>query len=719
MNARKKLKKFLRKRRLENNGKGVPAALPADNKKDEYVFLFSNVADYIRHLKECVINTVIPKLVDHRTSKNSVYSLEDVICIAMDMAFCQPGSVLSYMNGLKESELMKICPPVLLEDVNLDNFPSIVQIRNILDGLDLNAFSTAHYQIFDDLKTSKILEKYRGLDGRFTLGVDGSGLSSSYNSHCEQCLTKVSKKTEKIRYEHYVLIVYLISPPDKKLPAIPLFPVFAKKTDNAGEKQDCETKMFLRWLEENAEQVKKLFGTELNLLGDDIYAHEPIIKKVGIDYHFYFTCKPSSHKALAKYLEVHSSEINELEIREELGKGKRDKINKTRIFKFRWICNVPIKANGQNHKKDGLDEHNYNGVQRVNYISVDICTVNDKGEILNDKYNRSTKTGRAYVTNDVPTKDNIASLINLAKSRWELENLGFNNIKTKGDNLDRVFMHGHKGLLNFYGALVTFGFTADIASKLLIPEYAKALEESKAKLNIRFTSRQIMEGLLRFVKILQQNSPHFISNFIRYYLSKDQDLLEKIIKEQSPDVLANTMKKDPDLILSTTLLADIDDQADLIIEMIRRRPEILDKIINKKPDAFDSILENPLIRDKISEINKNKNLDSSPKDLSESFNPPIFYDGVRGAPTTFSLRDKRSVDCRSRWKLLEEQLEYGIFSSLLPEKKLLANCLTVDTANFFLIRGHSIQNHESGQTGKGGNNQRTYTHPVGPSDHPP
>ena len=56
------------------------------------------------------------------------------------------------------------------------------------------------------------------------------------------------------------------------------------------------------------------------------------------------------------------------------------------------------------------------------------------------------KCRNAWVTDLVPTTDNIVQLVRAARARWKIENEGFNTLKNQGYHLKHNFGHGDRHL---------------------------------------------------------------------------------------------------------------------------------------------------------------------------------------------------------------------------------------------------------------------------------
>lgn len=90
----------------------------------------------------------------------------------------------------------------------------------------------------------KVLDRWRLL-GYFKVAIDGTGMLTFRERHCEHCLTK-KLRNGKTLYYHPVLEAKLVT--DNGF-AFSLMTQFIENTDPTADKQDCETKAFYRLTE--------------------------------------------------------------------------------------------------------------------------------------------------------------------------------------------------------------------------------------------------------------------------------------------------------------------------------------------------------------------------------------------------------------------------------------------------------------------------------------
>ncbi len=190
-----------------------------------------------------------------------------------------------------------------------------------------------------------------------------------------------------------------------------------------------------RWIDSLAPQYSPL---GITLLGDDIYACQPVIEKVRAqEMHYIFVAKPRSHKYL--YEELESLEkLGELqEVKHTQWTGKEH-----RTLTYRYINHVPLKD-----AENSID---------VNWV--EITTTNEKGKIT---------FHTAFITSYLITDENVAELVEAGRCRWKIENEDFNNLKTKGYHFEHNFGHGKQYLSQTLLSLNNLAFLFHTVLELL------------------------------------------------------------------------------------------------------------------------------------------------------------------------------------------------------------------------------------------------------------
>src|ERR1700683_5235526 len=131
---------------------------------------------------------------------------------------------------------------------------------------------------------------------------------------------------------------------------------------------------------------------------------------------------------------------------EKVRKGKT-----TDTFRYRWFEAVPL--------RDGKD------AMPVSWIGFEI--IDAKGRV---------KYSMAWVTSLPVTKQNVAEIVACGRTRWKIENEGFNVMKNHGYELEHNFGHGARFLAMTLASLNLLAFAWHTVLELLEPPWIGARE---------------------------------------------------------------------------------------------------------------------------------------------------------------------------------------------------------------------------------------------------
>jgi hypothetical protein len=101
----------------------------------------------------------------------------------------------------------------------------------------------------------------------------------------------------------------------------------------------------------------------------------------------------------------------------------------------------------------------------------------------------------AWITDIDVNEQNIAQLVQIAHSRWKIENETFNTLKNQGYHLEHSFGHGNKFLATNFMLLTFLAFLADQVTQKLDKNFNKAWTYCKTKKNLFEKARQIFDLL--------------------------------------------------------------------------------------------------------------------------------------------------------------------------------------------------------------------------------
>lgn len=328
---------------------------------------------------------------------------------------------------------------------DLDEIPHYDTINNFLKRLDISELEKIRDYMIKALFRKRCLEKYRLMDKYRCIAIDGTHLISFDEEHCENCLKKEYRDKEtneivKTVYYHVVLEAKLIVG-DMVLSIVT---EFVENESGSYDKQDCEIKAAKRL----AENLKNSFPRlPICLLGDSLYACEPL----------YELCKENNWKFIFRFKE---------------GRAK------TLWNEFEEIKSIECSKVG-NHKY----------VNDIDYRKLKL-NIAESNIIVDKNKKEKVELTFVFVTDIKITDKNIDQIFNAGRSRWKIENQGFNNQKnirydiTHMCCLDNIAMKNHYLLVQI----------SDIIRQLL--EHGSAAIK-ELKLGIKEISSRILESFRR------------------------------------------------------------------------------------------------------------------------------------------------------------------------------------------------------------------------------
>jgi len=283
---------------------------------------------------------------------------------------------------------------------SLEELPHHDTINNFLKTLKSNELENIRDYMIKELFKKRCLEQYRLLDKYWIIAIDGTGIFSSNQKHCEHCLKKEFKnketgEIERTEYFHSVLEAKLIL-------GDMVFSIGTEFIENESEiydKQDCEIKAFKRL----AVKIKKKYPRlPICLLGDSLYACEPIFKICDENnWKYIFRFKEGRIKSLwADYQELKNIEVNQFK-------------------EQKWINDV------------------FYGERLLNIMEVSIVEDDKTKDFV-------------FVTDLKITEKKVERLVAAGRSRWKIENQGFNNQKNIRYNIEHACSQNYNAMKNHY-----------------------------------------------------------------------------------------------------------------------------------------------------------------------------------------------------------------------------------------------------------------------------
>ena len=378
------------------------------------------------------LRAVCARFPDPRKGRAGNIAMADFGLSAFAMFFTQSASFLAFQRALEKGQGRSNCQSLF----GIEKIPSDNYIRDMLDEADPARLAPCFERLEGLLAEAPMREAFGRLGDRTLVAWDGTEFFCSQKIGCAHCLAR-KRANGKVESYHSMLAAVVVAPGHSRV--VPLTPEFIAPQDGA-EKQDCERVAAKRWFGAHHARLAPLRPV---YLGDDLFACHPVAKMVtdaGGD--FIFTCKETSHKALYDFIDGAEPFRHEAQVR----KGKT-----TDTFRYRWFDRVPLRDGG-----DAL---------LVSWIGFEI--VDAKGRV---------KYSMAWVTSLPVTIHNVAEIVACGRTRWKIENEGFNVMKNHGYEFEHNFGHGEKFLAMTMAALNLLAFAWHSALDILEPPWIAARE---------------------------------------------------------------------------------------------------------------------------------------------------------------------------------------------------------------------------------------------------
>ena len=360
------------------------------------------------------------KVQDGRNTELITYPLEELLFTGVLMYLCHLGSRRNINYKLRGNEAAEEKMKQLFgteEIAHGDTLDYAFRKLNVEEVQQMVSWMTT------TLIRKKVLTKWRLFNYYYLVAIDGTGVLSFTERHCPYCLTQ-KLKNGSTRYYHPVLEAKLITANGF---AFSLMTEFIENRDPDATKQDCELKAFYRL----AERMKKQFPRlPICLLMDGLYAGGPTFK----------VCEQKRWKYMIVLTDDDLPDLNqEFEALVKMSPDCARQIELENGTKqvFRWI-------NGMSYTDSKLDIHSVGAMECIE------TTQDDQGQ---EKANKNK-----WVTNFTLTSGNMPKLSGAGRSRWKIENEGFNLQKNGGYRLEHPYSHHDVARKVFY-LLLQIAFT--------------------------------------------------------------------------------------------------------------------------------------------------------------------------------------------------------------------------------------------------------------------
>ena len=354
---------------------------------------------------------------DRRRQASCKFAMVDTLMSAFAMFATKEPSMLSYQDHHRELHIEK---PFQIAEV-----PSDTQMRDILDGSDIEPLHEAFADLFWEVQRSGELKRWL-FDGKYyLLAIDGSGYFCSDKISCPQCL--VRKKNGKDQFYHQVVAAVLVHPVTKQVLPLAVEPIVRSDGD---KKNDCERNATGRLIRRVRKQHPKL---NLLVIEDGLASNAPHIADLkSAKMHFLLGAKPGDHEHLFDQV-VDAMDQDAVRVeRARVSKAKHCFDSQTQ-----YIENLELNKSNPDVRVNFLQHHEFDCETSETLKCFSWVTDLDLSEKSLDLYQRG------------------------GRSRWRVENETFNTLKNQGYDLEHNYGHGKENLTTVLVLLMFLAFAVD------------------------------------------------------------------------------------------------------------------------------------------------------------------------------------------------------------------------------------------------------------------
>jgi len=389
-----------------------------------------------------ILRGSLAEVPEHRQGSNRQYEIADAGLAAFSVFFMQSPSFLARQRDMQRRRGKNNAESVF----RVERIPSDGQIRNMLDLVEPRRLGQSFWEINGLLQANGQLKRYRGIKDTLLVSMDGSQHFSSEKINCPNC--HVHRQDERTYYSHSVMLAVLCAPGEEHV--VCLDPEFITPQDGH-EKQDCEQEAIKRWVKRNSQQFEPWSVT---ILTDDLHCHQPLCELLTEhELHFILTCKPESHQGLYEELAL-------LERLEGAVCSKTVRRWNGRYYErlvYRWAEKLPLR-------------------KTADTVWVNWCEVTIVNETTGKQLYHCS-----WATDHEIDERCVEEIVADGRSRWKVENEGFNVLKNRGYNFEHNYGHGQQHLSALLLTLLLLAFLFHTALDLTCLAYQGVRRELGAR----------------------------------------------------------------------------------------------------------------------------------------------------------------------------------------------------------------------------------------------
>ncbi len=407
------------------------------------------IVDFIKVVKHFFknLNQWIEGMTDPRHPSYSIYTQNDLVLMGVMKNVCSIESMRQMDEKFNEETCIDTMR-ILAGNKELEEMPHYDTLNYYLERLSPECLSELRKRMVNSLIRGKQFYNNRLLGKYWRVILDGTGLFYFKERHCENCLSETridDKGNKEKRYYHKIVEAKLVL--SDKI-AISLGTEFIENEKEDVSKQDCETNAAKRLLHRLKKEYPRL---QICIQGDALYTTEPMMKLCKEhNWEYIFTHKDTRQKNVAETYEWICS-----------GEGQIKKEN---------LCKEKGIGSYVNHVEETAGKTETMNIFEYEYKSI------ESGKEKTTKFQ--------WISCIELTERNLEEMIAAGRSRWMIENEGFNNQKNGLYNICHINSRNSNAMKNHYLLIQV----ADIMMQLylcwnpLIKEIGQSIKNTSSRL---------------------------------------------------------------------------------------------------------------------------------------------------------------------------------------------------------------------------------------------
>ena len=364
---------------------------------------------------------------------NFTYSLSNLLNLGFSMFHLKDPSLSSFRDqyDVRAENLERV--------YGVTDLPGDTALRKGIDQVEPSELQGLFKPSLDFLKSKGGFTNHRVLGKYIAVSVDGTEHYCSGSKSCSGCLVRNHRNGKKTYY-HQLLGAVAVHPNQQTVFPVACEPIVKQ---DGSTKNDCELNASKRIIP----QIRQTLGQKEDILTifDALYINGPHIKALGEENIRYIIGTKGK-----TFVDIQVSALRE--------KGK--------LKSFSWET-----------KKSSFTAYFANGLI-LNGQHQDILT--NYFEVVEiDKKTGQQVFFSTWITDLQINFENIRELVEVARSRWKIENETFNTLKNQGYHFEHNYGHGEKYLATNFAILTFLAFLTDQIAWQLGKDFQKAKEVCK------------------------------------------------------------------------------------------------------------------------------------------------------------------------------------------------------------------------------------------------